>query len=336
MKITGKFSCMIEGIRNRRFPPPPEGVSPKRKRIRERGRRAMLTSCFPSGGGPSSPGGWIDVPQFTYTGQSEVIVEAGIGWKIRFLTSGTFTLLKPDRMMIDAFLVGGGGGGGGDQSTGGLSGGGGGGGFTGTYFAQVEKGIPYEITIGAGGAAKQGGGVTTAFAYYAEGGKGTSSYIGGNGGNKGGNGCNSSGATGHIGNPGASNGTPGQGTTTREFGEADGEDYAGGGGGGGYGYNGNWAGGNGGANGGDGGSTQNGYANGYPGSTVTGKGGRGGNGSTSGSAHGGGGGGGGNYGGGGGGGGHSWTSGHGDQYANGGAGGQGIVIIRNHRVQEVV
>ena len=198
MKITGKFSCMIEGIRNRRLPPP-AGVSPKRKRIRERGRRAMLTSCFPSGGGPSSPGGWIDVPQFTYTGQSEVIVEAGIGWKIRFLTSGTFTLLKPDRMMIDAFLVGGGGGGGGDQSTGGLSGGGGGGGFTGTYFAQVEKGIPYEITIGAGGAAKQGGGVTTAFAYYAEGGKGTSSYIGGNGGNKGGNGCNSSGATGHIG-----------------------------------------------------------------------------------------------------------------------------------------
>ena len=81
------------------------------------------------------------MPQFTYTGQSETIVEEGIGWKIRFLTSGTFTLLSPDRMMIDAFLVGGGGGGnrGYLVSSNGVAGGGGGGGFTGTFFVQVEK-----------------------------------------------------------------------------------------------------------------------------------------------------------------------------------------------------
>lgn len=44
----------------------------------------MLTSCFLSGGGSPSPGGWVDVPQFTYTGQSETIVEEGTDGKSAF------------------------------------------------------------------------------------------------------------------------------------------------------------------------------------------------------------------------------------------------------------
>ncbi|WP_419491166.1 glycine-rich domain-containing protein [Anaerotruncus massiliensis (ex Liu et al. 2021)] len=296
----------------------------------------MLTSCFPSGGGSSSPGGWVDVPQFTYTGQSEVIVEEGVGWKIRFLTSGTFTLVSPDRMMIDAFLVGGGGGGANSRnSTSSYSGGGGGGGggFTGTYFAQIEKDIPFEIIIGAGGVEGKNGGVSSAFAYSVEGGYGAVNNFGGKGGNNGGNGMISYG----DGKGGASNGDPGQGTTTREFGEVNSEDYAGGGGGGGFGNDENRlkAGGNGGANGGEGGNASNSYLSGRPGSDIEGKGGKGGSGASSYGVYGGGGGGGGNYGGGGGGSGIALGGGY-YGYANGGAGGQGIVIIRDHRVQEVV
>ncbi|WP_308752952.1 glycine-rich domain-containing protein [uncultured Anaerotruncus sp.] len=295
----------------------------------------MLTSCFLSGGGSSFPGGWVDVPQFTYTGQSETIVEEGIGWKIRFLTSGTFTLLSPDRMMIDAFLVGGGGGGASGNKTAYYSGGGGGGGYTETYFAQIEKDVPYDIAIGAGGAAGQNGGITSAFAYSAEGGSGAKNQIGGDGGNKGGNGSLKEG----IGNDGASDGNPGQGVTTREFGEADGEDYAGGGSGAGRsgGTPSLKAGGTGGASGGKGGNDSNDYGDGRPGSNMAGKGGKGGGGaSISGyNSKGGGGGGGGNYGGGGGGGGYanySTTS----AISAGGAGGQGIVIIRNHHVKQTI
>lgn len=286
----------------------------------------MLTSCFLSGGGSPSSGGWIEVPQFTYTGQSETIVEEGIGWKIRFLTSGTFTMLKPDRMMIDAFLVGGGSGGADGL---GIGGGGGGGGFTRTHFAQIEKDVPYEIVIGAGGAPKQDGGVTSALNFRAEGGHGAVGSVGGTGGNNGGNGISSGSGT-----AGASGGTPGQGTTTREFGEVVGEDYAGGGGGGGdnEGTSGT-AGGNGGANGGDGGVYSNNYIA-RPGSSVPGKGGQGGQkADADGSNPAGGGGGGGNYGGGGGGGAYShWKTN--SAHGVGGAGGQGIVIIRNHRAKQ--
>ena len=291
----------------------------------------MLTSCFLSGGGSPSSGGWIEVPQFTYTGQSETIVEEGIGWKIRFLTSGTFTLLSPDRMMIDAFLVGGGGGGAKSSTTTGEGpGGGGGGGLTGTYFVQVEKDVPYEIAIGAGGETGINGGVTHAFDFYIEGGFGSHNYIGGDGGNNGGNGSANSG---YSGKDGASDGNPGQGTTTREFGEPDGEDYAGGGGGGGYhahNGSGNQKGGAGGASGGIGGDASNRYSVGRPGSNIDGKGGKGG-GAVSNYA--GGGGGGGNYGGGGGGAGLAYPGGFG-KTASGGAGGQGIVIIRNHRAKQ--
>lgn len=296
----------------------------------------MLTSCFLSGGGSPSPGGWIDVPQFTYTGQSETIVEEGIGWKIRFLTSGTFTLLSPDRMMIDAFLVGGGGGGANADTAHvdtAFAGGGGGGGFTDTHFAQIEKDTPYEVTIGAGGAARQNGGVTTAFNFSEEGGHGADNNVGGTGGNNGG-----LGVTMGNGNDGASDGNPGQGTTTREFGEPTGVDYAGGGGGGGCSNRGTpqyGAGGNGGVGGGEGGNVSNTYGAGRPGSNIIGKGGNGGSGAliSSFTVRGGGGGGGGNYGGGGGGGGGAVTP---SVYNNGygGAGGQGIVIIRNHRAKQ--
>ena len=51
-------------------------------------------------------GGGGGVPQFEYTGTYEYIDDGGGNWRIKFLTSGTFTPLKA--MTIDAFLVGGG------------------------------------------------------------------------------------------------------------------------------------------------------------------------------------------------------------------------------------
>lgn len=75
---------------------------------------------------------------------------------------------------------------------------------------------------------------------------------------------------------------------------------------------------------------------GAPGAFITGRGGNGGLGVFSSTARAGGGGGGGNYGGGGGGGASAYTSSvtAGEAVASGGAGGQGIVIIRNHRVKQ--
>ena len=72
------------------------------------------------------------------------------GWKIRFLTSGTFT--PTEDMLVDIFVVGGGGSG----STGkyGGGGGGGGGGRTATVNnVQLTANTTYTIVIGAGGAA---------------------------------------------------------------------------------------------------------------------------------------------------------------------------------------
>ena len=69
----------------------------------------MILGKFPAPGGGVDP---TKPPKYTYTGQSELVTEDG-GWKIRFLTSGTFTLLSPAKLDIDVFLVGGGGAGGG-------------------------------------------------------------------------------------------------------------------------------------------------------------------------------------------------------------------------------
>lgn len=169
-------------------------------------------------------------PLFEYTGAYSLIDDGNKNRRIKFLTSGT--LVMSDSVTIDVFCVGGGGGG---RTRGGISddthGGGGAGGYTDLAVVSLTAGVEYQIIIGAGGAANVDGGATTAFAHTANGGTTGASggTYGGNGGSGGGcasnlggsNGANSLGAS-------ATQGL-GQGTTTREFGDADGTLYATGG-----------------------------------------------------------------------------------------------------------
>lgn len=272
-------------------------------------------------GGGSGPKGF---PDFEYTGQMSPIIDDGKvngkqNWRIKFLTSGTLTFNK-EPGSLDAFLVGGGGGGGF------YDGGGGGGGYTMTNVVQLKANTPYTIEVGAGGngsassseTGADGGATSIVDAATGEivvsigGGKGgdtrpsTSSYypIGGDGGSGGGSGgtnSNPAGTGGSDGSDGLADGYKpenvgdGQGTTTREFGDADGQLYAGGGGGGAHktlALGGEGGGGN--------GSCSNGGLMAEDGETNTG----------------GGGGGGGDY---------------GPSYRPGAAGGSGIIILRNHR-----
>lgn len=188
-------------------------------------------------------------PEFTYTGDYEVVDDSDNpisdfarwknNWKIRFLTSGTFTVTKLYGWngQLDVFLVGGGASGGGR--------GGGGGGYTKTQKSvSVNAGIEYPIIVGAGGLAPttsnkvppNAGGATSAFGLTANGGdtSTTGDYpsSGGSGGGSGkvGGAGYSGGSDGSSG--GGDDGGSGQGTTTREFGESTGKLYAGGGGGG--------------------------------------------------------------------------------------------------------
>ena len=167
-------------------------------------------------------------------------------------------ILCPEIASYDIFLVGGGGGGGvsgQDLDMGGGYGGGGGGGYTATYANLTPPGLtPIHVTVGAGGTGMKyehshhqstygtaGGSSTVTIGetvYQANGGSDSRGSSGGAGGSNGGNGSGN----------GGSDGVPGQGTTTRAFGENNGALYAGGGGGGdGYG----------GAGGGGNGSTKN-------------------------------------------------------------------------------
>lgn len=185
------------------------------------------------------------IPEFTYTGDYEIVNDADEpittsqdNWKIRFLTSGIlkFQALNGAENGIDVFLVGGGGGGHGDR----CAGGGGGGGYTTTGLAvSVDAGKSYEIYIGAGGAAGSDGGNSSAFGLTADGGKdgGTNANLyGGNGGSGGGGFGHqyNAGNGGSDGSNAASGYYPGkgQGTTTREFGDPEARLYSGGGGGG--------------------------------------------------------------------------------------------------------
>ena len=181
------------------------------------------------GGSPYS------VPGFSYSGTA-VAMKDGKGWKIRFLTSGTLTFRQTPGA-VDVFCVGGGGG----IVAGHIYTGSGGSGYTKTVKGLLPvANTAYPIEIGAGGAGTRGGttsalGVTAEGGYPAVGGYGTSPRNGGNGGSGGScYGCDgvSDGANGRQGDDG-SPGT-GQGTTTREFGEATGQPYAGSGGGGGW------------------------------------------------------------------------------------------------------
>ena len=242
-------------------------------------------------------------PVYTYSGSHELIKEGTYNWKIKLKSGGTlrFSHLGNCTGTIDVFLVGGGGGGGTS---------GGGGGKTTTSTATIAVNTNYTIAVGGGGAsgyldATGGtGGTSTAFGKSAAGGTGgthgTVGSIGGSGGSGGGGygGGDVGGAGGSDGGNGTrfnlnSTGGSGQGTTTREFGSSSGTLYAGGGGGAGK------PGGTGGSGGGGAGLHVDYYdkQGGSPGATNTG----------------------------GGGGGYSWTT------FRGGAGGSGIVVIRNKR-----
>ena len=196
------------------------------------------------------------IPRFTYTGNYELIDEKHGNWRIKFLTSGTLVFQTVFFEGIDVFLVGGGGGRAQAFQSPYKSWGGGGSGYTRTE-KQVHalRNTEYAITIGQGGAGQSGttttkrgdvGGNTSAFGFTALGGNknpdGTDakSYAhasqgdvspgsGGNGGSGGGRSEYS--PTGGVdGGNGNGNTGIGQGTTTREFGEPDGDLYATGGG----------------------------------------------------------------------------------------------------------
>lgn len=206
----------------------------------------QVEGIFSGGGAISAP---IIGEDFNWTGGDgtyQVLDDGGGNWRIKFLSSGTFTPLKD--MVVDAFLVGGG-----EGRSYVLCGGGGAGYTTTVRSVVVAANTAYPIVVGAAGkniteGSLNGtdGGTTSAFAASALGGKGskrgynTSKQPGADGGS-GGGGLNVSGVhanystaaggtDGGDGTTATTAGGKGQGTTTREFGEADGDLYASGGG----------------------------------------------------------------------------------------------------------
>jgi hypothetical protein len=182
-------------------------------------------------------GGTAKRLEFEYTGTYNERLEDGV---VELLTSGVLTVTKDT--YIDAFLVGGGGAGNGAKDVREAAAGGGSG-YTKTLTKiLLQKGVNYQISIGAGGAYRTGasstiglaGGGTTAFGITVNGGQpSTNSATGGSGGSGGGGTARQGGSDGSNGvSSGAIIGGKGQGTTTREFGEATGKLYAGGGSGG--------------------------------------------------------------------------------------------------------
>lgn len=188
-----------------------------------------------------SGGGGYPPPVFAYTGESELITDSN-GWRLRLLTSGSLTFFELNSAEnIDIFLVGGGGGAGAYNTRDGA--GGGGGGYTKTVRAVAPvANVTYEVQIGSGGAVGQNGNAShisgDGISADVIGGFCGSSGSGGSGGSGGGalfedgGSDGSSGADYTVGATGVVVvGGAGQGATTREFGEASGDLYAGGGGG---------------------------------------------------------------------------------------------------------
>lgn len=181
-------------------------------------------------------GGIANRLDFTYTGGT--FNERTADGVVEFLETGILTMKKDT--YVDVFMVGGGAGGVsiGTSSNGGA---GGSGGCTRTIVnALLRKGVAYQVVIGAGGTGGgNSGGETSAFGYTVTGGTVAN---GGSGGGKGGvsasgqvnagDGGSNGSDGGNVGSPTTGNPGKGQGTTTREFGEATGKLYAGGGGGG--------------------------------------------------------------------------------------------------------
>lgn len=196
-------------------------------------------------------------PEFTYTGNYSVVDDSDnvisdfanwkSNWKIKFLTSGTFTVTKLNGWngQLDVFLVGGGAGSWYGVYSGSvyITTAGAGAGYTTTKKnISVTVGTPYVISIGAGGlggtngASGKNGGNTTAFGATANGGKpGANATTGGDGGsggagyNAGDGGIDGSDGTTYNGAAGYYEGGKGQGTTTREFAESTGKLYSTGG-----------------------------------------------------------------------------------------------------------
>ena len=175
-------------------------------------------------------------------------------WKLKFLQSGVLTFINRGNAKnnIDLFLVGGGGGGQ-ESSVVGAGGGGGGGGRCVTQKnISVLTNTSYPIVIGAGGEANSNGGSSNAFNFSADGGKGSASAqnIGCDGGSGGGGGgynnqgrcekpsqdsydaAGQGGSNGEDGKEGKVSGGKGLDNNTREFGDENGQLYAGGGAGG--------------------------------------------------------------------------------------------------------
>ena len=263
-----------------------------------------------------------DIPFYeniSYTGNASYIDDGDGNYRVKFLSSGTLTV--QEGILVDVFVVGGGGSGGRGSSYAKTivpGGGGGGGGYTKTAKnIKLLANTEYTVVIGAACGASSLVDLNGLVICEAAGGQnGEDAHMYGNYAGKGGSG-GSGGAEGIYttespalpgsdgNNATGSKGGTGQGTTTREFGEPNGDLYAGGGGAGGattdYAGRDGSAGGAGG--GGDGGLT----------TRVAGNGGE-------------------NTGGGGGGGRGTYDTNQ-ATYLVGGTGGSGIVIIRNFRLQ---
>lgn len=223
----------------------------------------------------------LTADDYSYSGTSELVQETG-GWKLRFLTSGVFTPKK--NLVVDWFAVGGG------SSGGSCCGGaypscGGGGGYTATVSNyNIVAGTSFTVTVGAGGTSIEGNDASdnaetaqhhtfhvghnsyvlaerkSTNQFITAAGGGTQGYAGessasynsktlyfpyGISGGSGGGGHHAAG--GSDGSDGSTDttfargntnhGGAGQGTTTREFGESTGTLYGGGGGGNGRGTN---------------------------------------------------------------------------------------------------
>lgn len=182
---------------------------------------------------------YSNIPEFTFSGDYAIVTDnddviatpsSYVGnWKIRLLTSGKFSItdMRGFNGKVDVFGVGGGSKGSpgrGPDSTHGHGGAGGYGGFTTTQKnVTLQVGIYYQIVVGGSD------GDTTAFGVTAK--RGTLSSGGSKGGSGGDGGNTEYQSAAKPGGDGASDGNPGQGRTTREFGESGKKLYAGGGGG---------------------------------------------------------------------------------------------------------
>lgn len=193
--------------------------------------------------------------KFTYTGEYNVR-DDGV---VELLTSGTIVFLEP--AVIDVFCVGGGGAGSTPYASGSYGSGGGGGGYT-AIARKLNVSGSLEVTIGEGGKRSANDTYTpagaTSFGNLCTANGGKNGFVqnpiygydqldcyGAAGGSGGGGGVSSNsdygtgGSDGQNGEDGYSSssrvnvqGGAGQGSSTREFGEATGKLYAGGGGGG--------------------------------------------------------------------------------------------------------